>query len=161
MEIEVKLPNELSLNSNNSVNNNTELSVPRFLRESIELDFLDGPLYKQTHLEVDISQKSDRIEYGHVKYHHTMKPGYAFEIVVQWVTASGPIVYDLIYGWRRKAQQCGFQLVSVPSDPLAEPFTEKSDPLRGPIFIPLNINCLEMDGNYLFKGTWYILISWF
>lgn len=145
MEIEIKP-------SDNNLADLSELSVPSFLRQSTELDFVDGPLYKQTHLEVDISQKSDRVEYGHCKYHRQMKPGYAFEIVVQWVTASGPIMYDLIYGWRRKATQCGFQLVSAPSDPLAEPFTEKSDPLRGPIFVPLNTGCLEKDGTSMFKG---------
>lgn len=160
MEIEIKLPSEIPSNSANAINNNVESQVPVFLRETVELDFFNGSLYKQTHLEVDVSQKSDRIEYGHVKYHHTMKPGNAFEIVVQWVTASGPVVYDLIYGWRRKAQQCGYQLVSVPSDPLAEPFTDKSDPLRGPIFVPLNINCLEKDGHYLFKGTQVKRTNW-
>lgn len=60
-----------------------------------------------------------------------------------------------MYGWIRKAQQCGFQLVTVPADPLAEPFTEKSDPLRGPIFIPLNIYSLS-NGGILFEGYKYL-----
>ena len=115
------------------------------------MNFLEGPVYKQTHLEIDPFQKSDRIEWGHVRYHHTYTLGYAFELVVGWLVGSGPIVYDLIYGWMRKAQQCGFQLIPIPADLLAEPFTEKSDPLRGPIFIPLNTSCLEKDGNLLFK----------
>lgn len=131
--------------------NQKETSVSRFLHESVEMNFLDGPVYKQLHLEIDPTQKSDRVEWGHARYHSTMTPGYAYELIVQWVTASGPIVYDLIYGWCRKAQQCNFQLVPIPADLLAEPFTEKSDPLRGPIFIPLNTSCLEKDGNILFK----------
>lgn len=135
-----------------------EASVPHFLHENVEMNFLDGSVYKQAHLEIDPQQKSDRIEYGHVRYHSTMTPGYAFELVVQWLTASGPIVYDLIYNWCRKAQQCGFQLVAIPADLLAEPFTDKSDPLRGPIFIDLNTSCLEKDGNVLFyefgKESW-------
>uniref|UniRef100_A0A182PF51 DEP domain-containing protein n=1 Tax=Anopheles epiroticus TaxID=199890 RepID=A0A182PF51_9DIPT len=135
--------------------------VPTFLRESIdrpEEEANDGQLYKQTHLEIDVGSKSDRTEWGHARYHQRMIPGQAYEIVVQWITASGPIVYDLIYGWCRKAQPCGFQLVTIPADPLAEPFTEKSDPLRGPIFIPLDIDCLKQHRSCLFqefpKETW-------
>lgn len=51
----------------------------------------------------------------------------------------------------RKANHCGYQLVSVPADPMAEPFTKKSDPLRGPIFIPLCVTFLP-DGQSLFSG---------
>ncbi|XP_058120820.1 GATOR complex protein Iml1 [Anopheles ziemanni] len=128
--------------------------LPAFLRESLDAegqDLVDGLLYKQTHLEIDVSGKSDRTEWGHARYHQRMIPGHAYEIVVQWITASGPIVYDLIYGWCRKAQPCGFQLVTIPADPLAEPFTEKSDPLRGPIFIPLDTDCLNQHSSFLFE----------
>jgi len=51
----------------------------------------------------------------------------------------------------RKANQFNF-LVSVPADPMAEPFTKKSDPLRGPIFIPLCTTFLP-NGAALFDGT--------
>lgn len=142
MEIELKY---------DSVPTAKESNVPRFLDDSVEMHFLDGPVYKQLHLEIDPGQKSDRVEWGHVRYHTTVTPTYAFELVVQWLTASGPIAYDLIYGWSRKATTWGFNLVPTPADLLAEPFTEKSDPLRGPIFIPLNTTCLEKDGNLLFK----------
>lgn len=54
-------------------------------------------------------------------------------------------------GWARKAQGCGLQMIPIPHDPLALPYSEKSDPLRGPIFVPLNTRCLE-DGDRLFKG---------
>ncbi|KAH8303794.1 hypothetical protein KR018_006009 [Drosophila ironensis] len=108
-------------------------------------------VYRQSHLEIDVNQKSDRMEWGHVKHHTVLQPGFAFEIVVEWVTSSGPIVADLIGGWMRKANQFNF-LVSVPADPMAEPFTRKSDPLRGPIFIPLCTTFLP-DGASLFEGT--------
>lgn len=41
----------------------------------------------------------------------------------------------------------------IPCDPLAEPFSqfEKSDPLRGPIFISLNIECLLLNRTHLFE----------
>lgn len=45
--------------------------------------------------------------------------------------------------WHRKAQTCGLQMIPIPHDPLALPYSNKSDPLRGPIFVPLNIKCLE------------------
>ncbi|KAH8232733.1 hypothetical protein KR038_002054 [Drosophila bunnanda] len=121
--------------------------VPNFLRDKpapqswtetcSNTEFLIiNRVYRQSHLEIDVNQKSDRMEWGHVKHHTVLQPGFAFEIVVEWVTSSGPIVADLIGGWMRKANQFNF-LVSVPADPMAEPFTKKSDPLRGPIFIPL------------------------
>ncbi|XP_039435654.1 GATOR complex protein Iml1 isoform X2 [Culex pipiens pallens] len=137
-----------------------DVGVPVFLRETIDLgeDFFDGSLYKQTHLEIDINNRSDRTEWGHARYHQKMIPSHAYEIVVQWITASGPIVCDLINGWSRRAQGCGFQLVSIPADPLAEPFTDKSDPLRGPIFVPLDYDCLKQHRSFLFeefkKETW-------
>ena len=42
----------------------------------------------------------------------------------------------------------------IPSDPFALPFSDDSDPLRGPIFIPLDLSCLidtsvqSMDGKF-------------
>lgn len=54
-------------------------------------------VYRHSHLEIDVNQKSERMEWGHVKYHTVIQAGYAFEIVVEWVTSSGPIVWDLVY----------------------------------------------------------------
>lgn len=152
VEVEIPMPETQSTEHQHANSTAEERAVPKFLREIVETEFGDESIYKQAHLEIDAGLKSDRIEWGHVRYHRKMRPGHAFEIVVQWLTASGPIVYDLVYGWTRKATQCGFQLVTVPADPLAEPFTDKSDPLRGPIFVPLNVHCLEKDGQNLFKG---------
>lgn len=152
MEVEIPLPDEAPSAIGAGADADIEAGVPQFLRETVDVGLHDGPIYKQAHLEIDASQKSDRIEWGHVRYHRQMRAAHAFEIVTQWLTASGPIVYDLIYVWMRKAQQCGFQLVPVPADPLAEPFTDKSDPLRGPIFVPLNVAALERDpGAGLFR----------
>lgn len=54
---------------------------------------------------------------------------------------------------------CGIQMVPIPSDPLALPYTLKSDPLRGPIFIPLNIESLLMNKRNLFEGLSPVLYS--
>lgn len=134
--------------------------IPSFLREHVERRHLEGCLYKQAHLEIDSSGKSDRVEWAHARYNQFMIPSTAFEITVQWITASGPIVQDHVKGWDRKAQSCGLQLISIPADPLAEPFVEKSDPLRSPIFIPLNIKSILMSKTHIFEDfppeTWEI-----
>jgi hypothetical protein len=62
-------------------------------------------------------------------------------------------------GWSRKAQTCGLQMIPIPSDPLALPFTHKSDPLRGPIFIPLDTECLMGKKSYLFEGKYCYIFN--
>ncbi|XP_046389719.1 GATOR complex protein Iml1 isoform X2 [Ischnura elegans] len=114
--------------------------------------------YKKTHLEVDVNCKSDRIEWGHARYQSIYRPDRAYELVVQWVNATGSIVAELIHGLARKGQVCGIQMVPIPADPFALPFTHKSDPLRGPIFIPLDVESLMGNKSYLFEefpeDTW-------
>ncbi|XP_018377284.1 PREDICTED: DEP domain-containing protein 5 isoform X3 [Trachymyrmex cornetzi] len=134
-----------------------ESSVPSFLRDDIDLtESMDDrnwtvPLYKHTHLDIDINNKSDRIEWGHLRYQSIYKVDNSYELVVQWVASSGSIVADLIFVWQRKAQMCGIQMVPIPSDLLALPYTLKSDPLRGPIFIPLDTECLMTNKRHLFE----------
>lgn len=55
-----------------------------------------GPEYKHTHLEVDLQNKSERVEWGHCRYQAAYRPDCAFEMVVQWVAASGAIICDLV-----------------------------------------------------------------
>ncbi|XP_076220705.1 GATOR complex protein Iml1 isoform X7 [Nomia melanderi] len=134
-----------------------ESNVPSFLKD--DLDLIDythdpewrAPPYKHTHLDIDINNKSDRIEWGHLRYQSIYKVDHSYELVVQWVASSGSIVADLIFVWQRKAQMCGIHMVPIPSDLLALPFTLKSDPLRGPIFIPLNTECLMTNKQPLFE----------
>ncbi|EFN67807.1 DEP domain-containing protein 5 [Camponotus floridanus] len=134
-----------------------ESDVPPFLRDDINLtESIDDrnwtvPLYKHTHLDIDINNKSDRIEWGHLRYQSIYKVDHSYELVVEWVASSGSIVADLIFLWQRKAQMCGIQMVPIPSDLLALPYTLKSDPLRGPIFIPLDTECLIANKRYLFE----------
>ncbi|KAJ8683106.1 hypothetical protein QAD02_018898 [Eretmocerus hayati] len=130
-----------------------ESDVPIFLRNDLDLSDIpdDVPMYKHAYLDIDINNKSDRIEWGHLKYQSIFKSDCSFELVVQWVAASGSIVADLIFIWQRKAQLCGIQMIPIPSDLLALPFTGKSDPLRGPIFIPLDTECLLAGKIFLFE----------
>ncbi|XP_015177814.1 PREDICTED: DEP domain-containing protein 5 isoform X2 [Polistes dominula] len=134
-----------------------ESNVPLFLRDDLDLTSfleekeLNGPPYKHTHLDIDINNKSDRIEWGHLRYQSVYMIDHSYELVVQWVASSGSIVADLIFIWQRKAQMCGIQMIPIPSDLLALPFTLKSDPLRGPIFIPLDTECLMGNKQFLFE----------
>ncbi|XP_071633733.1 GATOR complex protein Iml1 isoform X2 [Temnothorax longispinosus] len=134
-----------------------ESNVPPFLRDDIDLtEPMDDrnwtvPLYKHTHLDIDINNKSDRIEWGHLRYQSIYKVYNSYELVVQWVASSGSIVADLIFVWQRKAQMCGIQMIPIPSDLLALPYVLKSDPLRGPIFIPLDTECLMANKRHLFE----------
>lgn len=62
-----------------------------------------------------------------------------------------------VQGWARKAGACGFHLIPVPIDPFALPWTPSSDPLRGPIFVPLNLSCLIDDTTRtLFQGKFTV-----
>ncbi|KAL4714117.1 hypothetical protein ACJJTC_008471 [Scirpophaga incertulas] len=141
-----------------------ETGVPAFLCDNIDPTYIDGendsdlPLYKNTHLDIDINNKSDRIEWGHARYQATFRPDQAYEMCIQWAVASGNIVSELILGWARKAVNCRLQMVPIPADPLALPFTSKSDPLRGPIYVPLNEEPLLRNKSSLFEGfsedTW-------
>ena len=96
MEVEVPMSFIIPSKATQNATQN-ESDVPSFLKDSIPVKNIDGKLYKNSHLEVDLTQKvSDRIEFGHARYHKNYVPTNAFEIVVQWVAASGPIVYDLV-----------------------------------------------------------------
>ncbi|XP_069703010.1 GATOR complex protein Iml1 isoform X2 [Periplaneta americana] len=163
LEVEVKHPGGWRQSGATSPSSETQSSsgpIPKFLCATLDeicQEAGDGdrewtvPLYKHTHLEIDINTKSDRIEWGHARYQSLYRPDRAFELVVQWVTASGTIVAELVMGWSRKAQTCGLLMIPIPADPLALPFTHKSDPLRGPIFIPLDTECLMGNKSYLFE----------
>ncbi|XP_043506700.1 GATOR complex protein Iml1 isoform X3 [Frieseomelitta varia] len=154
---EPSLPGSLSPMTISSCDTVDESNVAPFLKDDLDIsDIVNDrewqvPPYKHTHLDIDINNRSDRIEWGHLRYQSMYKVDYSYELVVQWVASSGSIVADLIFVWQRKAQMCGIQMVPIPNDLLALPFTLKSDPLRGPIFIPLNTECLMANKRHLFE----------
>ncbi|KAL3269605.1 hypothetical protein HHI36_008669 [Cryptolaemus montrouzieri] len=131
-----------------------EYGVPHFLREDVNVDYaeedLTGSLYKKMRLETDVSGRSDRVEWGHVQYQTVFRPDLAYEFIIEWLISSGSIIAELLNSWNRKAQSCGLQMIPIPHDPLALPYSNKSDPLRGPIYIPLITYCLHKD-EQLFK----------
>ncbi|KAK2181163.1 hypothetical protein NP493_409g08000 [Ridgeia piscesae] len=109
-----------------------------------------SPLYKVVNVNIDPSGKSDREEYGTLRYHGNYSTSAAFELELRWIVGTGTILEELVSNWARKAGPC-FHLISVPGDPFALPFTPGSDPLRGPIFVPLNLSCLTQPGQELFQ----------
>lgn len=52
--------------------------------------------WKDVYVDVDTSRKSDRQEWGHIRYQSLFKPDEAFEITVQWIQATGSIITDLV-----------------------------------------------------------------
>ena len=61
--------------------------------------------------------------------------------------------------WSRKATANGFHFLPVPGDPFALPFISNSDPLRGPIFVPLNLDSLLVPGQTsIFQGETVFLV---
>ena len=104
------------------------------------------PFYKSMTFDVDHANRSDRQEWGHLKYQHYYDPSEAFDMAVHWSVSSGAIISDLLHTWARKCQNFGLSLMPVPTDPFALPITQNSDPVRGPIFIELNTDCL-LPGN--------------
>ncbi|KAK9687602.1 Vacuolar membrane-associated protein Iml1 [Popillia japonica] len=158
MEVEVKEPLNCSTSTSPSVPNNAntdpEEGVPHFLRDEInpysQVDEFSESTFRRMLFDIDSTNKSDRVEWGHVRYQTTFRPDQAYELVVEWLVASGSIVSELLHQWARKVQAYGLQMVPIPNDPLALPYSDKSDPLRGPIFVPLNIDCLDPN-SILFK----------
>ncbi|XP_041349030.1 GATOR complex protein Iml1-like isoform X2 [Gigantopelta aegis] len=106
-------------------------------------------LHKYVNVDVDAG-KSKRPEWATARYHAYYSPACAFELQVQWMVTTGCLLGDLVYTWMRKAGSCGFHLLPVPVDPFALPNTENSDPLRGPIFVPLKISSLLDANNEIF-----------
>ncbi|XP_033102141.1 GATOR complex protein DEPDC5-like [Anneissia japonica] len=94
-------------------------------------------LFKNVIMDLSNS-KTDRPEWCHVAYQQVFNPSQAFELKVQWLVSSSSMLNELLQGWSRKAQQCGFHLVPVPCDPFYFRF-ETSDPLSSPLFIELNV----------------------
>lgn len=94
-------------------------------------------------IDIDQSSKSDRPEWGHLRYLSHFDPRAAFELSLQWTVATGALVADLIASWMRKAQQQHqLSLIPVPGDPFALPITPNTDPIRGPIFVALDASPL-------------------
>lgn len=106
--------------------------------------------FKSFTLDVDSLGKSERPEWGEGKYQGKYKPDKAFELRVNWSVATGAVITELVSNWARKAQNNGLSIIPIPGDPFALP-SQNSDPIRGPIFIELDTNCLMQEKVSLFQ----------
>ncbi|KAG1657873.1 GATOR complex protein DEPDC5 [Nymphon striatum] len=97
---------------------------------------------KLTTIELDGLSNKDRLEWGCASYDYIYNPTHAFEIIIKWMVATGTVLSDFLSMWQRKAATHGLQLIPIPSNPFAIPFSGKSDPLRGPVFVPLKLDCI-------------------
>ena len=70
-------------------------------RQRMKQSLARKSFYKTVTLNVDNAGKSDRKEWGHLKYQHYYDPSEAFEIAIQWSVASGIFLtasYKVVHG---------------------------------------------------------------
>ncbi|KAK2714585.1 GATOR complex protein Iml1-like isoform X3 [Artemia franciscana] len=100
-------------------------------------------VFKEAYIDVDVTGRSDRKEWGHLLYPSYFTPNASFVAVLKWVEATGVVIFDLVLGWVRKAQINGFLLVPMPMDPLFIGNSGRCDPFRAPLTIPMNVKVIE------------------
>jgi len=128
-----------------------DIGGPEFLR-----DKLDNPApssaerFRSCVLDPDVSKKSERPEWGQTKYQAKYRPDQAFEFLFKWSVATGAVIADVIRNWTNRAQGNQLTFIPIPGDPFALP-SQNSDPIRGPIFFPLNTECLRANRQHLFS----------
>eukprot|EP00092_Neocalanus_flemingeri_P072503 GFUD01089255.1.p1 GENE.GFUD01089255.1~~GFUD01089255.1.p1 ORF type:complete len:533 (-),score=132.20 GFUD01089255.1:9-1607(-) len=106
--------------------------------------------FKSFTVDIDSVGKSERPEWGEGKYQGKYRPDKAFELKVNWSVATGAVITELVSNWARKAQSNGLSIIPIPGDPFALP-SQNSDPIRGPIFIELDTECLKQEKSNLFE----------
>ncbi|KAG8455834.1 hypothetical protein GDO86_001871 [Hymenochirus boettgeri] len=111
------------------------------------------PEQRTVTLDVDVNNRTDRLEWCSCYYHGNFSLTAAFEIKLHWMAATAAVLFEMVQGWHRKAPSCGFLLVPVLEGPFALPSYLYGDPLRAQLFIPLNISCLiKAESDHLFEG---------
>lgn len=103
---------------------------------------IQPPEFTFKNFTVELENKTDRVEWVNVKYHSLYDPEQAFEMIIEWMVATGNAIPDIVSTWGR-TKGTNLHIVPIPWDPFALPFSNRSDPLRGPIYISLNIDCLK------------------
>ena len=109
---------------------------------------LDSAVLKIVNVDVDSQKKSTRIEWASALYRSCYHPLCTFELEIYWKMATGQLLSELINNWTKKAYKFNYHIVPGPVDPFATPF----NPLRGFIYIPINIKALINNENVLFSN---------
>ncbi|XP_075071483.1 GATOR1 complex protein DEPDC5 isoform X5 [Mixophyes fleayi] len=111
------------------------------------------PEQRTVTLDVDVNNRTDRLEWCSCYYHGNFSLTAAFEVKLHWMAVTAAVLFEMVQGWHRKATSCGFLLVPVLEGPFALPSYLYGDPLRAQLFIPLNISCLiKAESDHLFEG---------
>ncbi|XP_054168694.1 GATOR complex protein Iml1-like [Oppia nitens] len=146
MEVSIVPQSNIAKNFEHWYSNTTELSNNSLSPEVQDFTF------KNTVLDLDDGSKNGRVEWVNIKYHSVYDPEQAFEMIIEWMVSTGNSISEIVMGWSRKASSTGLHLVPIPADPFALPFSSKSDPLRGPIYITLNLDTLPKMATKLLEG---------
>ena len=97
--------------------------------------------FKKATLDIDTGT-DDRVEWVHLRYHSIFDPGQAFEVDLDWMVVTSHQIADTVQMWNRNAVKNSLHIVPMPHDPFALPFEGNADPLRGPIYVNLKLDCL-------------------
>ena len=97
---------------------------------------------KLVNVDVDVNRRSNRVEWASAVYRSYYHPLCAFELEIQWEMATGSLLSELIFSWSKLANRFNCHLAPAPIDPFAVPLVANSDPLRGSLYIKLNLSCM-------------------
>lgn len=109
-------------------------------------------ILKLVNVDVDPQRKSNRVEWASAVYRSHYHPLCSFELEIQWEIATGQLLSELVSYWAKASNKFNYHIVPAPIDPFAMPIVENSDPLRGPIYVKLNISCLLQNESSLFEN---------
>lgn len=70
---------------------------------------------------------------------------------VQWEVATCSLLSETVNGWAKLSNRFNYHIVPAPIDPFAMPLVQNSDPLRGPVYIGLNLKCMLTNEIPLFQ----------
>ncbi|TFK01099.1 DEP domain-containing protein 5 [Platysternon megacephalum] len=71
------------------------------------------PEQRTVTLDVDVNNRTDRLEWCSCYYHGNFSLNAAFEIKLHWMAVTAAVLFEMVQGWHRKATSCGFLLVPV------------------------------------------------
>lgn len=110
----------------------------------------DGIL-KLVNVDVDPTRKSNRVEWASAVYRSHYHQLCAFELEVQWEVATCSLLSETVNSWAKLSNRYNYHIIPAPIDPFALPLVQNSDPLRGPIYILLNLRCIIAKNTVLFQ----------
>ncbi|CAH8851111.1 unnamed protein product [Trichobilharzia szidati] len=106
---------------------------------------IDQILRKSCLCDMDEPDDDGRVEWAHCVYDANYHPTCAFSIELQWLVVTGGRMAELVALWHQKAGAANLHFFPVPCFPFNQSdndFLSDKDPLRKPIFLPININVL-------------------